>query len=294
MLTPLKNRTMVIIELMGGLGNQMFQYAFGLRVATERQEPLITSDFLLKNKLLARLRQYTHRPFELAVFGINTPDSSPAMLIRAFLPMSADTRLVRETTDVDSLNAVKAQHVFCRGYWQSERFFEPVAPLVREQFTFRQPLNDFTKNRADLIQKTSDAVFVHIRRGDYVTNPTTNAHHGTCDPAYYDRATAYIRQRIDTPTFFVFSDDLAWVRQELGSLLEPAVYIDGNQGVDSWQDMYLMSQCCHAVIANSSFSWWGAWLIPHSDKIVVGPKKWRNRPVAAAEIGIVPDAWVQC
>lgn len=285
---------MVVVELMGGLGNQMFQYAFGLRVAIERQEPLVTNDFLLKNKLLAQLRQYTHRRFELAIFGLNAPDSSPAALIRAFLPMSAGTRLVNETGDIPAILSSKARFIYCRGYWQSERFFESIAPLVRERFTFRQPLNDFTKSLAALIQKTPDSVFVHIRRGDYVMNPTTNAHHGTCDTAYYERATAYIRQRIDNPTFFVFSDDLPWVRQELGSLLEPAVYADGNRGVNSWQDMYLMSQCRHAIIANSSFSWWGGWLIPDADKVVVAPAKWHNRPISAAEISIVPDAWMQC
>lgn len=282
---------MIIIELAGGLGNQMFQYAFGLRLAIERNTVVETNSFLLTNKLLSVLRQYTYRRFELSVFGITKPNSSPADLIQAILPFQPGSTLLREPDagSLPSLPPLAVERVVCLGYWQSEQYFKSAESAVREKFIFRQPVSDFTQCLTELILKTRHSVFVHIRRGDYVTNAGASRHHGVCSPDYYRQALAYVRTRVENPHFYVFSDDLAWVRQELGSLLNPATYVDGNRGVDSWQDMFLMSKCRHAILANSSFSWWGAWLNPELERIVVAPRHWF---VAKSADGRLPDHWV--
>ena len=283
---------MVVVPLIGGLGNQMFQYAFGLRVATERRSPLIANSFLLNNRLLARFRNYTYRHFELSAFGVDTPVSSPLDLIRAMLPIPSNTVLLREPA-----GGVKAlllppstvNRVVCVGYWQSEEYFKPAEAAIRQQFVFRQPGSQFTQRLTERVLATRNSVFVHVRRGDYISNAKASQHHGVCGIDYYKQAIAYVRERIDRPQFYVFSDDLAWVSQELGPLLSLATYVAGNGGHDSWQDMLLMSHCRHGILANSSFSWWGAWLNPEPDRIVVAPRRWfADQPIN----DLLPGRWI--
>ncbi|WP_080237783.1 alpha-1,2-fucosyltransferase [Spirosoma rigui] len=282
---------MIVVELIGGLGNQMFQYAFGIRLATERQTELVASGFLLKNRLLAKLRHYTYRHFELDAFGIAEPSSSPVNLVRAILPIPQSMVLLRETTTGTAVLPLPpyAEHIVCVGYWQSEHYFKTVKSAVRQQFTFRKPINDFTRRVKDCIAGSPNPVFVHVRRGDYVTNTNASQHHGVCGIDYYKKAIAVVNKQIDSPDFYVFSDDLDWVRQELGPLLGQATYVDGNRGPDSWQDMFLMSQCRHAIIANSSFSWWGAWLNAEPSRIVIAPRNWFT---AKTSDQLLPNHWV--
>ncbi|WP_020604054.1 alpha-1,2-fucosyltransferase [Spirosoma spitsbergense] len=285
---------MVVVELMGGLGNQMFQYAFGMQLAHQRQDTLTVSTFLLSNKLLANLRNYTYRPFELCIFGIDKPKASPFNLLRALLPFDLNTSLLRETDDPEAVIPAASARIVCVGYWQSEHYFEEVTVHVREKFIFRQPFNSFTSRLANNLNGIPNSVFVHIRRGDYVTNKGANAHHGLCDRTYYERAVTFMREHLENPLFFIFSDDLEWVSQELGPILEPATYVGGNQKNDSWQDMYLMSLCRHAIVANSSFSWWGAWLSPHASKIVVAPKEWFGKPLLPVKTNdLIPNSWIR-
>ena len=117
------------------------------------------------------------------------------------------------------------------------------------------------------------AVSLHVRRGDYVSDPKTKAILGVCSLDYYRAAIAHIAERIESPAFFVFSDDIAWAKANL-EIPFPCEYVDHNQGQQSYNDMHLMSLCKHHIIANSSFSWWGAWLNPRKDKIVIAPENW--------------------
>ena len=284
---------MVIVQLIGGLGNQMFQYAFGLWLANERNTELITNAFLLDNKVLARLRNYTSRNFELSVFGIDKPRSSPFDFIRAILPVKSNTALLREPrggSTALSLPPSTVERVVCIGYWQSEEYFKSAESIIRQKFTFQQPVNAFTQRITESVQNSQQPVFVHVRRGDYVTNANASHHHGVCGPEYYKHAIAYVRERVQNPHFYVFSDDLAWVKHELGFSLNPVTYVDGHRGRDSWQDMFLMSQCRHAILANSSFSWWGAWLNPEAERIVVAPQKWF---VTKSADSVLPDRWIK-
>lgn len=285
---------MIVVELMGGLGNQMFQYAFGLRLATERQTSLVANGFLLNSRLIATLRQYTFRQFELSVFGIDWPGSSPATLLQACLPFQTNTALILESNtspEALCLPPLLTTNIVCVGYWQSEQYFKSAESVIRQQFRFKKPVSEFTNRIAQHITTTPNSVFIHVRRGDYVSNTNASRHHGVCGIDYYQKALVYLKARIDNPHFFLFSDDLVWVKQQLGPYMEQATYVDGNRGPDSWQDMYLMSLCDHAILANSSFSWWGAWLHASLDfnRLVIAPAQWfANKQTP----DLLPNGWV--
>jgi hypothetical protein len=271
---------MVISVLLGGLGNQLFQYAFGLRLAHQLQTDLRLEPHLLESTTLARLRHYTPRQYELDTFSIHPKQASVldlvSVLARVTVP-GMKTVLVREsTTNPDAITKLpdQVQNALCFGYWQSESYFKPVAETLRKQLVFRETPSEVTLSMANTILRNPNATFIHIRRGDYVTNSTANQYHGLCDIDYYIRSISYLRERVSDPHFFVFSDDQTWAKRELSVLGQTATFVDHNQGADSWQDMYLMRLCRHAIIANSSFSWWGAWLNPETERIVIAPGQW--------------------
>ncbi|WP_345243971.1 alpha-1,2-fucosyltransferase [Nibrella saemangeumensis] len=275
----------------------MFQYAFGLRTAQALQQELKLSKLILESKLAAQLRNFTHRQYELDVFGLNVPFASTSetlsSLILATLPGSRSF-ILREQSNVESILSLmlhSAKSVLCWGYWQSENWFKPIAPLLRQQFIFQRPLSPRSQQYAEAIQRSHNAVFIHIRRGDYVSNPNANKHHGFIGEIYYRKAIDQMHQQLDAPEFFVFSDDMGWVRSNLGPAMSSATYIEGNTGANSWQDMYLMSLCQFAIIANSSFSWWGAWLNPSTTKTVIAPKQWFASPNVSSKT-IVPENWL--
>lgn len=158
------------------------------------------------------------------------------------------------------------------GYWQSERYFVDAADIIRAEFKPRLALEPENAATAAAIDGVT-AVSVHVRRGDYVTDKVTNAYHGVCSLDYYRAAIARIAERVASPHLFVFSDDHAWVQENLRSNY-PTTYVTANSPDRGYRDMQLMSRCRHHIIANSSFSWWGAWLNPRPDKVVVAPARW--------------------
>ena len=163
---------------------------------------------------------------------------------------------------------------YLRGYWQSEQYFQDVVPVIRSDFTFKKPLKGKNAELARQIMKVN-AVSLHVRRGDYVSDPKTRVTLKLCSLDYYRSAIQFISDRVKEPYFFIFSDDISWVRNHL-KVNFACSYVDNNHGAESYNDIHLMSLCRHHVIANSSFSWWGAWLNSYQDKIVVAPKKWFN------------------
>lgn len=174
------------------------------------------------------------------------------------------------------------------GYWQSEKYFREIDTVIRTDFSFRQPLSN---HNVDLAEEISllNSVSLHVRRNDYAKNQKVNATHGLCSLDYYHAAIKYVAERVECPHFFVFSDDIAWVEDNL-RIEFPCQYISHNQGADSYNDMRLMSLCQHHIIANSSFSWWGAWLNPNTDKIVIAPKRWFANETNTQDL--IPQNWV--
>ena len=180
--------------------------------------------------------------------------------------------------------------VCLEGYWQSERYFAQVADRVRHDLTLEKPP---AGRDAELLAEIAagNAVSLHVRRGDYVTDPAASATHGVCPLDYYRRAIAFIAERVADPVFFLFSDDPEWTRANL-DLGGAATLVDHNGPDRGHEDLRLMSHCDHHIIANSSFSWWGAWLDPRPQKMVVAPRQW-FRDASKDTSDLIPESWVQ-
>nr|BFD25167.1 MAG: hypothetical protein JST_4580 [Candidatus Parcubacteria bacterium] len=155
--------------------------------------------------------------------------------------------------------------------------------ILNEEFKLKTPLN------TNLNITESESIFVHIRRGDYVSNSAANKFLGLCPLDYYERAVKFMRGKVKNPRFFIFSDDISWVQDYLK--IEDAVYVsDGN--LQDFEELALMSQCRHGVVANSSFSWWGAWLISNPTKIIIAPKQWFAND-KADDSDLIPPNWLR-
>lgn len=290
---------MVISHLIGGLGNQMFQYAAGRALSLRRGTTfsLDTIDF----------RRYgLHQGFELErVFNITakvaqTSDvrqilqwqGSPRvrnLMSRPNMKWLRNKALVLEPSFSYWPGISEVSHdCYAVGYWQSEKYFLEIAETIRQDFSFRLPPS--AQNAAVMQQiASSNAVSLHIRRGDYVSNPGAAQTYAVCSLDYYRNAIEHIAKHVEHPHFFIFSDDISWARENL-RMDFPHLYIDHNTGAESYMDMRLMSLCKNNIIANSSFSWWGAWLNSHKNKIVIAPGKWFAKDVATHDL--LPESWI--
>lgn len=173
------------------------------------------------------------------------------------------------------------------GYWQDLRYFEE-EHKVKDYFKFRE-LDSRNKKICGQI-KNHNSISIHIRRGDYVKN---SLYEGICTLDYYKKAIDYIKKRVEEPHFYVFSNDIRWSRENIGLKENEVDYIDWNVDVDSYKDMQLMSYCKHNIIANSSFSWWGAFLNRNSKKIVISPKIWNNLRSEESSNMLIRDEWIK-
>jgi hypothetical protein len=291
---------MVIVNLIGGLGNQMFQYAAGRALTLERGESLRVD--------VAGLGGNGPRQFELPrIFRCAAEIASADDVRRALgwqaMPLVKQILARRELAAMRARNFVVEPHfhywqgirsvpktAYLHGYWQSEKYFSDAASALRDDFSFKLPLSGANAAMAERIGRCP-AVSLHVRRGDYVSNPVARAVHGFCSIDYYRAAIRLIAERITALEFFVFSDDIAWVRNNL-DIGFPCHYVDHNRGAESYNDMRLMSLCRHHIIANSSFSWWSAWLSADPARIVIAPKQWfQNAPHDTSDL--IPDGWIR-
>lgn len=291
---------MIISRIIGGLGNQMFQYAVGRTLSIAGNVPLRLD--------VGDFEGYgLHQGFEIErVFSCPVTLAEPED-IHAVLGWQS-SRWVRRLVARPGLRVLRSRHFtvephfhfwpgindvaadsYLSGYWQSEKYFRDAAQVIRSDFTFKLP---FDRTNAELAGQISreNAISLHVRRGDYVNNSKTHATHGVCPLDYYRDAIRYISGRVERPYYFIFSDDMAWVKSNL-KMDMPHQYIDYNKGADSYNDMRLMSLCRHHIIANSSFSWWGAWLNPDPHKIVVAPQKWFANENDVSDL--FPQGWVK-
>jgi hypothetical protein len=272
----------IVVRLWGGLGNQMFQYALGRRLAIANDVPLkLDLSALVRDPLrrfgcdLFCIRARIAVPADLAMFSEARPAragrSRPASWWRVARRPRAVKVKERSLTFDPAVLATRSPALLF-GYWQSERYFVEISPTIRADFRLAEPM---TAGRNELLGRIAscNAVSVHIRRGDYVTNPAANAFHGTIDAEWYRRSLDLMVEWTGDPTFFVFSDDPAAARALLQTD-RPTVFVDpGADGRDA-EDLHLMAACRHHVIANSSFSWWGAWLNPNPARRVIAPAEW--------------------
>lgn len=283
---------MQIIWCLGGLGNQMFQYAFYRRLQLDGKDVALDISGFNGYEL--------HNGFEIRnIFGVDVNVADISVVNEIKLKISHATIIQKIIWKIFSSRPILVQKKFnfqkeylnfrktkyLDGYWQSEKYFGVHSDTIRNDFKF--PLLDIkNKDYADKILQ-SEAISIHIRMGDYVNHPL---HGGICTLDYYHKAIDLIKSKVINPKFFVFSNDIEWCENNLDLL--DANYITGNDGENSFRDMQLMSICKHNIIANSSFSWWGAWLNSNPDKIVIAPNKWFNDPTINTK-DLLPDSWIQ-
>jgi hypothetical protein len=291
---------MIIPQIIGGLGNQMFQYAMARKISLEKGYVLKLDVSKFKNYSL-------HHGYELnRIFPINTEaatdqnlrdilgwQSSPLgqriVLRKSLSWLRCKNFIIEHSFAYTEAIANALESSYFVGYWQSERYFLSSAPTIRSDFSFKLPLSEENATMKHLID-SCNAVSLHVRRGDYVGNKNTLAIHGVCENQYYFKALEYIKSRVHNPKLFVFSDDLNWVKNNISTDI-PMHYVECNTGAESYNDMRLMSMCKHHIIANSSFSWWGAWLNPLSTKIVIAPNKWFRVPIDTRDL--IPNSWIR-
>ncbi len=288
---------MNIVRLTDGLGNQLFQYAFALALQhhTGRQVLLDRSWF---PEFGGKLRKAVPRPYAMGVYKLSLPMSTQKQT-RELIYGTGLAGMVRQLlhNKKGQIQGERlAEPLACpddcvvRGFFQQARFAESVRTRLLQDLSIPHTgLNQANRNMLAAIQEQGDkAVCVHIRRGDYVREDTQQVH-GLCAADYYARAEELIAEKIGSPLhLFIFSDDPDWVRQNYKSK-HPFTCVDINSAADGYRDINLMSHCRHAITANSTFSWWGAWLIDNPAKVVVAPAQWRADGTDTA--GLLPDSW---
>lgn len=264
---------MIEVKVFGGLGNQMFQYAMYEYLKLNNDNVIMNiSDYKIHNH---------HNGFELEdVFGIVGPYNknrcefsvnSNSIFIRMVQKMlrariSYDTEYY-EHKELSFINSRINTNAFLIGFWQDVRYIKPIEDKLKKKFKFREV---DSKNKKFLEKISSrNTVSIHVRRGDYLLSDLLSS---ICNTDYYRRAIEVINKYVDNPLYIFFSDDPNWCKNEFSDL--DAVFVDWNIGEDSYIDMYLMSKCNHNIIANSTFSWWGAFLNNNPNKIVICPEKW--------------------
>lgn len=286
---------MIITKLKGGLGNQMFQYAIGLAVATRYRETLKVDATGYDDPRYVHAN--TPRTYRLFAFNLSggvatkeevekyrNPFGIISKILRAF-----EQRILRKNYVDYSPSFFKKKHSYIEGYFQSEKNFLEVIDRIRKEFTLKKEFESelFLKEKNNINKEKS--ISVHIRRGDYAEDEKTKNHHGGCSSEYYKQAMDLVSSRVASPVFYFFSDDIQWVKKEFGER-ENFVFVS-DERLEDYEELMLMSYCAHHIIANSSFSWWGAWLNPNPHKIVVAPKKWVNIE-PNPQPNVIPDKWV--
>jgi len=289
---------MLIVNILGGIGNQMFQYAFGYAISKKNDEVLKLD--------INSFETYDLRDYELGLFNINAVLASNEEVKKLKYKneniFEKVLRKVRRKKMAVSENNYKEHHfhfdqdvfnaegnIYFDGYWQSEKYFNDYREELLEQFTLKNGIHSQTRIFKQKIEN-AESISLHIRRADYVTNAHTNSVHGTCDLVYYRKAVSFLKSKVSNPHFFIFSDDLAWAKENL-DFIDNITFVELEKDVPDHEEMYLMSQCRHNIIANSSFSWWGAWLNQNPDKIVIAPKQWFN-DLAINTSDLIPESWI--
>ncbi|TAN12864.1 MAG: alpha-1,2-fucosyltransferase [Chitinophagaceae bacterium] len=296
---------MIITKLVGGLGNQMFQYAAGRYLAIKHGVKLkLDRNFF---ELYRGIKGVTQRNFELNVFNFpceiasyeeikkyKKKDRHYETIISNLLYFIGFPLQVYYAESGFSYNAIFNKlpaKTYIDGYWQSEKYFKNIENIIRKDFQFKEQFSLENERVATQIYETH-SVGIHVRRSDYAFNKEVNQIHGTCSLSYYNKAIDIINSKVSNPYFFVFSDDVAWAEANLHVNQFPVQFINHNYGSSNYRDMQLMSLCKHNIIANSSFSWWGAWLNRNPGKIIIAPKKWFNDPSINTN-DLIPENWIK-
>lgn len=275
---------MIIVRLIGGLGNQLFQYAVSRRLSYIHDVPLKID---ISGFCTYKLHKYSLHPFNIIENFASKDDlnliKKPSLKkinpikknLETIFNKNKPIIYIKEQSLQFDPNILNLQdNVYLDGYWQCENYFKDINFIIQNEFKVRNPPDPINmKILSDILD--CESVSIHIRRGDYVNDPRTNKIHGICDLNYYMKAIEIINQKIDNPHYYVFSDDPEWAKKNI-VIDKPIIFLSHNGPSKNFEDLRLMSSCKNHIIANSTFSWWGSYLSNNSEKIIIAPKNWFN------------------
>ncbi len=289
---------MVITRITSGLGNQLFQYAIGRQLAQRLNTSLyVDLSYYRQTYDTDTPRQFRLDQFKIAYHRLDQSPWQTASRMTRLLPGRSLPPLCRFLKETGfhfepAILTQRAALLILDGFWQSESYFVEAAPVIRQELQFtHQPGPAFAAYRVQ-IQRAEVPVSVHIRRGDYVTHSDFSQSFGFVGLDYYERAMTRLTTQFPNRTLFIFSDDPDWVAEYLPTT-GTAVQIRNSGPNTDLDDLQLMSLCQHHIIANSSFSWWGAWLNPNPDKVVIAPTNWFRHKPGWDTRDLLPANWLQ-
>jgi hypothetical protein len=269
---------MIVSKITGGLGNQMFQYAIAKAIAKKRNDKFKLDISFYPNQTL--------RKYELNYFKIEEDIATNHEIeilgdkasfwfkIKRKLGITLSSSMSycpeKESTILDTSVFNYTNGIYLDGYWQNEGYFKEIRYELLKDFTLKNEISNEARKYLENI-KNNNSISLHVRRGDYIQVSHTNSIHGTCDLIYYKKATDYINKCVKNSHFYIFSDDIDWCKQNF-IFLKNKVFIDDTNS--AFDDLELMKNCKHNIIANSTFSWWSAWLNENNDKIIISPAIW--------------------
>jgi hypothetical protein len=271
---------MIITRLAGGMGNQMFQYAFGRYLSVKYNTELKMDITALLDR--TPKKHFVYRDYDLGIFNIAEAFATAEEIsrIKGKIPGRV-IKLLNKFTGAKFSYIVETgpafspvlynspDNVYLAGYWQTEKYFSGIADVIRKEFVVKEKLSDLSTEMLKQIQQTN-SICVNVRRGDFITNPF----HNVCDLKYYTGAKELISSKVDDPHFFIFSDDIEWCRENL-DFFSPTTYVLHEYAGKKFQDyIRLISACKHFIIPNSSFAWWANYLSPSQGGITIAPNRW--------------------
>ncbi|MCA9346914.1 alpha-1,2-fucosyltransferase [Candidatus Saccharibacteria bacterium] len=280
---------MIGVKLMGGLGNQMFQYALGRKMAMKYKTKLVLDlNFYNNQAEIDTPRSYELDCYKISAKLFTKPLPTKQTLIDRLTGKPFFTNWYDEKHYHFDENVFKqSDGTLYNGFWQTYKYFESIRAELLSDFELKNTLNEADSRIEKLINQQLSAS-LHVRRGDYVTNKNANEHHGTKTVDYYSLALQSLQKDVVDFKLFVFSDDIEWCKANLSRIHPNILFVDDER--PGYIDMHLMKQCSHNIIANSSFSWWAAWLNDNPDKIVIAPKQWFIDPNKNTS-DVCPASW---
>ncbi len=289
---------MIIVQLTGGLGNQMFQYAIGRMLSIKHNTQLKLDISFFEN--------YEWHAYSLEPFCLEASIATKLEVEQMFKNNKKNIERIKRKFfneqpiiineksfcfDQSYLNIKNNRYLI--GYWQSEKYFEQIAFKIHQELSIKVVPSEVNKQMLKDIDGESQAVSLHIRRGNYVTVDFVNKTHGTTTLDYYYKAINLIEQKCNKPVFYIFSDDINWAKENI-KLNHKHIFIDNNDAKTDYEDLRLMSSCKHNILANSTFSWWAAWLNKNVEKIVIAPKQWFANLEMNSQTGdLIPSEWIK-
>jgi hypothetical protein len=280
----------------GGLGNQLFQFIIGyimakknkinLRINIERYN---SYDRQFELDRFPEIRKLNILKIKSNKFYKILKISGIYKIINYFFLDKQEFEKSPFIFNEDLLKKKIVKNLLLKGFFQSEKYFIHYKKVVIKLFKFPKIKDKLVQQYLNLIKKNKNSVAIHIRRGDYFNNPKVRCLHGILGKNYYQKSINYIKKKVKNSTFFIFSDDIELVKKTLPFFNKKKyIFVDTKSSIN---DLYLMSNCKHFVIANSTFSWWGAWLSKNKNKIVCAPKKWMRAEISTLDI--IPESWVK-